>query len=361
LKKILPVITPLLSRGNRKLKMTFEDELNALIYFHLEEHDSGRELVQALKEDDFVREYIAPNGGIEKSSFFEAVNSRGLTQLMEVFDALRQEAGHILPKEHEELGDLVSVDGSLIDATLSMAWADYRKGAKKAKVHVGFSINRSIPQRIFLTDGKGDERPFVEKIVMKGQTAVTDKYYQHHKDFDLWQAGGIHFVCRIREHTRKKVIRINNVQEGSMVFYDAVAYLGSQGLNRTEREVRVVGYRADGKEYWVATDRHDLTAEQIALVYKLRWNIETFFAWWKRHLQVYHLIARTPYGVMVQMLGGLITYLLLAIYTHETYGEKVSIGRVRELRIKIRNEAAGITARGDECHRDEMKGLYAKT
>jgi hypothetical protein len=41
---------------------------------------------------------------------------------------------------------------------------------------------------------------------------------------------------------------------------------------------------------------------------------------------------------MVQILGGLITYILLAIYCHNEFGEKVSIKRVRELRIKIRNE-----------------------
>ena len=97
---------------------------------------------------------------------------------------------------------------------------------------------------------------------------------------------------------------------------------------------------SEGKEYWVATDRYDLTAEQIALIYKLRWNIEIFFGWWKRHLHVYHLIARTPYGVMVQMLAGLITYLLLSIYCHTEYAEKVSIRGVRELRIRIKNEAA---------------------
>jgi IS4 transposase len=61
------------------------------------------------------------------------------------------------------------------------------------------------------------------------------------------------------------------------------------------------------KNYWVATDRFDLTAEQIALIYKLRWTIESFFAWWKRHLKVYHLIARSPYGLLVQILAGLIT------------------------------------------------------
>jgi len=41
---------------------------------------------------------------------------------------------------------------------------------------------------------------------------------------------------------------------------------------------------------------------------------------------------------MVQILSGLITYLLLAIYCHNNYQETISIKRVRELRIKIHNE-----------------------
>jgi len=41
---------------------------------------------------------------------------------------------------------------------------------------------------------------------------------------------------------------------------------------------------------------------------------------------------------MVQMLGGLITYLLLAIYCHKNHNEPVNIKRVRELRIQIQNE-----------------------
>ena len=78
IKEMLPG-TPLLeSRGDRPLKMTFEDQLKSLIFFHLEEHVSGCHLIQVLKEDDFARENIAPKDGIKKSSFFEAINSRGL-------------------------------------------------------------------------------------------------------------------------------------------------------------------------------------------------------------------------------------------------------------------------------------------
>jgi len=98
------------------------------------------------------------------------------------------------------------------------------------------------------------------------------------------------------------------------------------------------GYVVDKVKYWIATNRYDLSAEQIATAYKLRWDIENFFAWWKRHLKVYHLIARSEHGLMVQILAGLITYLLLAIYCHQKYNEKVSIKRVRQLRILIQNQ-----------------------
>lgn len=129
------------------------------------------------------------------------------------------------------------------------------------------------------------------------------------------------------------------MQEDSHVFSDARVLLGTPNVNQTEKPVRLVGYIIEGKSYWVATDRFDLSAEQVALVYKLRWDIESFFAWWKRHLKVYHLFARSKNGLMVQILSGLITYLLLAIYCHEQHGESVSIRHVRQFRNQIRNEA----------------------
>ena len=121
--------------------------------------------LQVLEEDDFARNNIAPEKGIKKSSFAEAFNNRGLEQLSHIYQNLQAQAIADLPKEHDELGDLISIDGSLIDACLSMQWADYRKGAKKAKVHLGFNINHGITRKVFLTNGKGPERPFFSIIL----------------------------------------------------------------------------------------------------------------------------------------------------------------------------------------------------
>ena len=326
------------SRGNRPLKMSFEEHLRALVFFHLEEHTSAQHLLQTLKEDDFAREHIAPNDGIEKSSFSEATNSRGLEQFLHVFENLQQQASHLLPNSHKELGQLVGIDGSLIDGTLSMLWADYRKGSKKAKVHVGFDLNRSIPRKVHLTDGNGAERPFVSQILSKGQTGVLDRGYQCHELFDQWQHNDQLFICRIKASTKKKIISQHAIPADSIIFFDAMVLLGTAGINQSQRPLRLVGYEVDHVKYWLATNRYDLSAEQIAQAYKLRWDIENFFAWWKRHLKVYHLIARSSHGLMVQILSGLITYLLLAIYCNNHFQEKVSIRRVRQLRTQIENE-----------------------
>ncbi len=328
----------LVSRCNRPLQMEFEDQLKALIFFHLEEHTSGLHLIQTLQEDEYARNNIAPPKGIRKSSFFEAMSDRGLEQFLFVFQDLQKHARSILPQQFSELGDLVTVDGSFIDAVLSMHWADYRDGAKKAKSHIGFNLNCSIPQKIFLTDGNGGERPFVSQILEPGQTGIMDRGYQSHQGFDQWQEEGKHFVCRIKANTTITCLENLLVPSDSIVFYDAKVLLGQPGINQTKNTLRLVGYQVGCKQYWVATDRFDLTAEQIAQIYKLRWEIEKFFAWWKRHLRVYHLISRSRHGLMIQILSGLITYLLLAIYCQEQHGEKVSIKRVRELRHKILNE-----------------------
>jgi hypothetical protein len=326
------------SQGNRPLQMTFEDHLKALIYFHLEEHHSAQHLLQVLAQDDFARNQIAPKDGIKKSSFSEATNCRGLEQFFYIFENLQTQATQLLPKRHPELGNLIGIDGSLIDATLSMYWADYRKNSKKAKVHVGFDLNRAIPRKVFLTDGNGAERPFVGDILSDDQTGVTDRGYQCHQRFDQWQADNKKFICRIKAGTQKAIIEKKEIATDSIVFFDAIVLLGTADVNQTEKPLRLVGYEVDKVKYWIATSRYDLSAEQIATAYKLRWDIENFFAWWKRHLKVYHLIARSEHGLMVQILAGLITYLLLAIYCHQKYNEKVSIKRVRQLRILIQNQ-----------------------
>lgn len=347
IQQLLPNAPIMVPNSNKPIEVSFADQLNSLIYYHLENHDSGRHLLQSLEEDTFARNHVAPSGGMKRSTFFEMNSSRGLEQMTYMFNELQKQASGIVQYQYEHLGTLIAVDGSLLDAVLSMYWADYRKASKKAKVHVGFNINQGIPTKFHLTDGKKGERPFVDQIVSPGQTAVLDRGYHSHTLFDLWQEKGIHFVCRIKGNTQLTVVEKFDIPEDSIIIFDALVLLGKNGSNQTKKPLRLIGYKIHGTEYWVATDRLDISSEDVALIYKLRWEIEKFFKWWKCHLNVYHILFRSRYGFLIQILAGLITYLLLAIYCQEEYAERVSIQRFREIRIRIRNEMIE-----SGCHHD---------
>ncbi len=115
-----------------------DQQLTALILFHLEEHRSGQELLQFLEEDEVARVIAgAPPEGIKQSTFYEAINTRGLDQMTYMFRELCRIASGTLPFKYEHLGDLIAIDGSLIEASLTMTWADYRGNVNKAKAHVG--------------------------------------------------------------------------------------------------------------------------------------------------------------------------------------------------------------------------------
>ncbi len=140
-KDLVPDMPEQKSGGNNPIGFDSEDQLKALIYYHIESFESRRHLLQELNTDSFAKSVIAPENGVKKSTFFDALNERGLDQFSYLFEALKAKAVYSLPNSHEELGKLTAMDGSLIHSVLSIYWANYRDKSKKAKAHVGFDRN----------------------------------------------------------------------------------------------------------------------------------------------------------------------------------------------------------------------------
>jgi len=311
---------------------------NALIYFHLQEHTSPTPYT-GFEREWFAKQCIAPEDGISRSSFSEAINNRGLEQLQFVFQELAKKRKAFFQKSMQSLETLYPLMEVWLMQYYQCIGPITDKVPKKPKVILDSTSIRGY-LLMFTGNGKGAERPFV---VLFFPLVKPELWIVATRSQGFWSSPGEgkHFVCRIKVGTTKTIIEQNDVNSNSSIFYDAKVILGTQGINQTKLPVRVIGYKIWGVEYFVATDRHDLTADQVATVYKLRWKIETFFQWWKEHLKVYHLIARSEHGLMVQILGGLITYLLMAIYCRQQFDENVSIKRVRNLRTTILNELYG--------------------
>ena len=65
------------------------------------------------------------------------------------------------------------------------------------------------------------------------------------------------------------------------------------------------------------TNNFDLTAEQIADIYKHRWNIEQFFKWIKGHLKVRVFWGESANAVKTQIWVAICTYVMVAILKKE--------------------------------------------
>ena len=335
----LPYLTPLASRSNRPLDYTFDFQVRALVYYHTEAFTSAQDLLQAAPEDPLANQLIVPSTGLGESTFYEANATRGSQQLLELVDRLAKKVSKQLKVPHPALGALVAIDGSLIDASLSMGWAEYTSTRHKAKAHLGFDLNWGLPRQLALTEGNGAERAFVSTFLEPDETGVLDRGYVDYQGFDRWIDEGKHFVARIRKNAHREVLESRPIPPGTALFFFAKVRLGDEA-HRMRHPLFLVGFKSRGTIYWLVTDRADLSAEQIAFIFALRWEIESFFAWWKKHLEVYHLISRNPHGVLLQLLAGLVTYLLLVLYFHQQYGERPSLRRLRQVRRQIRQETA---------------------
>lgn len=334
----LPYLPPLVSGSNRPLAFTFEFQARALVYYHTEAFTSAQDLLQAAHDDPWANRLLVPATGLGESTFYEANASRGSQQLLALVDRLSQKVSRQLKVAHLALGALVALDGSLIEASLSMHGAAYSSSQRKAKVHVGFDLNRGLPRQLALTAGNGAERPFVSTFLAPGETGVVDRGYVDYQLFDTWINEGKHFVARIRKNAQWELLEALPLPPNTNLFFFAKVRLGD-AAHRMTPPLFLIGFKNRGKVYWIVTDRQDLSAEQLAFIFALRWEIESFFAWWKKHLDVYHLLSRNPHGVLLQLLAGLVTYLLLLLYCQQRYGEPPALRRLRQLRRQIRREA----------------------
>jgi len=74
----------------------------------------------------------------------------------------------------------------------------------------------------------------------------------------------------------------------------------------------------------LVTNDFEKTAEDIAALYKKRWDIELFFKWIKQNLKLKTFLGRNENSVKTQIYTAIISYLLLKIY-QQKQGTKISL------------------------------------
>jgi len=151
-----------------------------------------------------------------------------------------------------------------------------------------------------------------------GATYVYDLGYY---DYGWWAAlndAGCRFVTRLKKNTPLRVVHENRVPSNSNILSDRIGHLPQRlARNRTNpmqepvRELRVINDA--GKELRIVTNDLDSPAQEIADLYKQRWQIELFFRWVKQVLRIKHFIGTSENAVRIQIAVALIAFLILRI------------------------------------------------
>ena len=104
------------------------------------------------------------------------------------------------------------------------------------------------------------------------------------------------------------------MNRGKYVFAQMVEF-----LDHHKFEDFVAKYNGDkgNREFIFLPNNFSLSANEIALLYKNRWQIELFFKWIKQHLKVKSFWGHTENAVKIQLYCAIIAYCLVAIVAKE--------------------------------------------
>jgi len=241
--------------------------------------------------------------------------------------------------------DLIATDGSIIEALPRMVWALWlRKQHNGVRLHLDFDVLKGIPVGAEITTARTSETARLKKRLEKGRLYVYDRGLADYGLFEAVIDAGSSFVGRVQQNAVYKIVEERGVTAEAAaagVEFDRVVKLGGKvsgrKLSRTVRIVKAVVRNAptkslkyprkrvaskktfrtssDTHELLLVTDRLDLSAELIVLLYKYRWHVELFFKWLKCVMGCRHLVAESEDGVKMQVYAALIAGLLIVLWT----------------------------------------------
>ncbi|NDW13893.1 IS4 family transposase [Bacteroides sp. 214] len=158
---------------------------------------------------------------------------------------------------------------------------------------------------------------------------------------------GLHFVGRLQENRRIKVLSSQDVlysefAEGELVsdqevqLYKKVEREGKNGkIVRdsilVDKSFRLIRFKpkGKGKVILLITNIMDLSAQEIADIYRRRWDIEVFFRFIKQELNFSHFLSLSENGIEIMLYMTMITAMLVMIYKRENQlGYRDSIRKI---------------------------------
>ena len=310
--------------GNKYVRhFTCWNQLLCMIFGQLTNRDSLRDLIVAIDAHSRKTYHLGFGKSVTRSNFAKA-NENRKSKIFEEF------AYHLIDIARKKLandnfqikGKVYAFDSSTIDLCLNVFWwAKFRKAKGGIKLYTLYDITTQIPAFIHITAATVNDVNAMDAISYESNAYyVFDRGYIDFTRLFRISNHSAYFVIRAKSNLKFKRMYSNKVDKTTGVLCDQIGkltgfYVSKQYVNKLRR---VKFYDEQTKRTFVfLTNNFELSSEQIALLYKNRWQVELFFKWIKQHLKIKSFWGTSENAVRIQIYTAIITYCLVAIVGYD--------------------------------------------
>ena len=333
---------------HRVRRLSTKSQFLALLFGQLSGAASLREIEAGLMSQS-ARLYHVGGRPVARTSLADANAKRPADMFAELFAHM---AGAASRRTRRHMADAVRI----LDATrvhlssLNDGWIDTVKGARAIKLHIAYDPHADVPLDASFTGQRvNDITPAKAMPIVPGMTYVFDMAYY---DFAWWaalDAKGCRFVTRLKSHTRLDLIAQQDVSDKKDILCDCIGLLPQRNARARRHSfadpVREIAVRiGTGKIIRLVTNDLDASADEIAALYKQRWQIELFFKWVKQNLKIRHFLGTSENAIRIQIFVALIAYILLrgAQATQSVVTQPLAFARLVRLNLMHRRKIADL-------------------
>lgn len=203
--------------------------------------------------------------------------------------------------------EVFALDSTTISLSINLfRWAEgkYTKGA--VKVHTLLNLRGSIPEFILVTDGKYHDSNVLDVIVpQSGTIYLMDKAYVDFEALHRIQMEDAFFVTRAKSSLKYEVTEQSfNIDQATGLRSDrTISLTVAKSKKLYPDQLRLVEYYDTEKDLLLVflSNNFEVSALEIARLYKNRWQIEVFFKWIKQNLVIKKLWGHSPNAVKVHI------------------------------------------------------------
>jgi len=297
------------------------DQFFCLAFAQLTYRESLRDIVSCLQTMRSRLYHMGIRGRVSRNNLAHANETRDWRIFADFASVLIAEARRLYGDEDIGLdleNAVYAFDSTTINVCLSLfPWARFQKRQGAIKLHTLLDLRGSIPSFIQMTDGlTHDVRVLDDLPIEPAAFYILDRGYLDFSRLYTLHEDRAFFVIRSKSNIRTRRLYSRPVDRTTDLISDQTIALAKPKahLDYPEHLRRVRFYdRENDRRLTFLTNNFVLPALTIAILYKLRWQVELFFRWIKQNLRIKSFYGTSANAVKTQIWVAITVYALVAI------------------------------------------------